>query len=47
MLHPGWSPVAGMHEGIWGLLANVAVLVLVSLATPPEPAETVRAYVEA
>lgn len=47
MLHPEWSPVAGMHEGIWGLVANVATLVIVSLRTPPEPAETVRAYVEA
>jgi SSS family solute:Na+ symporter len=47
MLRPEWSPVEGMHEGIWGLVANVAILVIVSLLTRPEPAERVRAYVEA
>ncbi len=47
MLHPEWSPIAGMHEGIWGLLANVTVFVAVSLSTRPQPAETVQAYVEA
>ena len=47
LLNPGWSPIAGLHEGIYGLLANSIVLVAVSLATTPEPEETVRAYVEA
>lgn len=44
---PALSPIDGLHEGIYGLAANVAVLVAVSLLTPPEPAERVRAYVEA
>jgi len=44
---PALSPITGLHEGIWGLAANVAVLVAVSLLTRPEPAERVRAYVEA
>ncbi|MEE8522985.1 MAG: sodium:solute symporter family protein, partial [Thermoanaerobaculia bacterium] len=47
LLRPEWSPIEGVHEGIWGLVANVAALITVSLLTRPEPAETVRAYVEA
>ena len=35
-----------LHEGIYGLLANVAVFVAVSLATRPEPMEKLRAYRE-
>ena len=33
-----------LHEGIYGLIANVAVFVAVSLATKPEPMEKLRAY---
>ena len=47
LVRPGLSPIAGMHEGIYGLIANVAVFVAVSLMTRPQPAETVRAYAEA
>lgn len=31
------SPIEGMHEGVWGLVVNVALLVGVSLATAPDP----------
>jgi len=47
LVHPELSPIPGLHEGIYGLVANVAVLVTVSLLTKPEPTETLRAYVEA
>jgi len=43
---PELRPVPA-HAGLLGLAANVFVLVTVSLATRPEPAETVRAFVEA
>lgn len=43
---PALKPVAGLHEGIYGLAANVLVLIAVSLATRPESVERVRAYVE-
>ena len=33
-----------MHEGIYGLLANVLVFVAVSLRTAPEPIEKLRHY---
>ncbi|HEX9733299.1 MAG TPA: sodium:solute symporter family protein [Thermoanaerobaculia bacterium] len=46
-LWPALSPIAGMHEGIWGLAANVAVFVAVSLLTAPQATERVRSYVEA
>lgn len=36
-----------LHEGIYGLLANVAVFVAVSLATTPEPMDKLRAYMGA
>lgn len=47
MLHAEHSPIAGVHEGIWGLAVNVVVLVTVSLLTAPPDAERVRAHVEA
>ena len=47
LVRPDLSPIAGMHEGIYGLAANVAVFVAVSLLSRPEPDETVRAFVEA
>jgi len=46
LLRPDLRPVP-LHEGIWGLLANVPIFIAVSLATRPEPAQRVRAYVEA
>jgi SSS family solute:Na+ symporter len=33
-----------MHEGVYGLVANILVFVAVSLATEPEPMEKLRAY---
>lgn len=47
LLRPAWSPIPGMHEGVWGLLVNVSVLVAVSLLTRPQAAAHVKAYVEA
>ncbi len=47
LLRPELSPIPGLHEGIYGLAANVPVLVAVSLATRPQSAERVGAYVEA
>jgi len=44
---PEAAPIGGLHEGIYGLAANVLVLVTVSLMTRPDPAERVRAYLEA
>ncbi|MEM8961223.1 MAG: sodium:solute symporter family protein [Acidobacteriota bacterium] len=36
LVRPDLSPIPGMHEGVWGLLANVVTLVAVSLATRPD-----------
>lgn len=36
-----------MHEGVYGILANVLVFVSVSLMTPPEPIEKLRVYTPA
>ena len=47
LVRPDLSPIPGIHEGVWGLAANVPVLVLVSLLTRPEPAERIEAYIEA
>lgn len=47
MLQPELAPIAGVHEGVWGLAVNVAVLVAVSLATSAHDPEHVRAYTEA
>lgn len=46
LLRPDLKPVP-MHEGAFGLIANVAVFVAVSLATRPDPPERVREFVEA
>ena len=35
----------GIHPGIWGLLANVPTLVVVSLATPPMDAAHIDEFV--
>ncbi|MCP3959849.1 MAG: sodium:solute symporter family protein [bacterium] len=47
LVRPDLSPIPGMHEGIWGLAANVPVFVAVSLMTRPQATERVRTYVEA
>jgi len=47
MLHPEQSPIPGLHEGIWGLAANVVALVTVSLLTAPTDEARVRAHMEA
>jgi SSS family solute:Na+ symporter len=36
-----------LHEGVYGVMANVLALVSVSLLTKPEPADRVRTYVNA
>ena len=46
LIHPEWKPIPGLHEGIYGIAANVAALIAVSLATRPVSWERVRAYVE-
>ncbi len=46
-LAPDLSPVAGMHEGVYGLTMNVIVLVVVSLLTAPDDRKRVEAYLEA
>ena len=45
--YPELRPIAGLHEGIYGLMANVPVLVVVSLLDRPQEASHVKAYVEA
>jgi len=45
--YPELRPIGDLHEGIYGLAANVPVLIVVSLWTAPQSAERVRAYVEA
>ena len=47
LVSPESAPIVGLHEGLYGLLANVFVLVGVSLATRPQDSERVRTYVEA
>ena len=44
---PDHAPIVGLHEGIYGLAANIAVFVTVSLLTRPQPAQRVRIYLEA
>ncbi len=44
---PDLSPIPGLHEGIFGLLANVLVFVVVSLLTAPPKPNRVRPYIEA
>ena len=47
LLSPDKAPIVGLHEGIYGLLANVVVFVAVSLLTRPNSPERVRDLVEA
>lgn len=44
---PQLSPIPGLHEGLFGLLANVVVFVVVSLLTAPPDAERVQSYLDA
>lgn len=44
---PEAKPIAGVHEGLYGLAANVSALVTVSLLTPAHAVEHVRSYMEA
>ena len=45
LLHPEWRPVL-LHEGIYGLLVNVIMLVGVSLTTKPADVQRVAEYSE-
>ncbi|MEM1202043.1 MAG: sodium:solute symporter family protein [Acidobacteriota bacterium] len=45
--HPELKPIAGLHEGLYGLGANVSALVVVSFLSRPEDPARVRAFVEA
>ena len=47
LLYPDKAPLPGLHEGLYGLIANVAMFVAVSLLTRPNSPERVRAHVEA
>ncbi len=47
LVRPELSPIPGMHEGIYGLIANVSLLVGVSLLTPPDEPDRVWAHVRA
>ena len=46
LLAPALKPVP-LHEGIYGLVANVVVLILVSRMTKPVSAERLKYYSEA
>ncbi len=46
LFNPELSPIAGMHEGFWGLLVNVTLLIGVSVATRPDDQERVQAFRE-
>lgn len=45
LYNPEFKPLP-MHEGIYGLIVNIALLVGVSLATEPEEVERVKRYTE-
>jgi SSS family solute:Na+ symporter len=45
LLFPEWKPVP-VHEGVLGLMANVLLLIGVSLSTPPQRIEQVQPFVE-
>ena len=46
LMAPELKPVP-LHEGVYGLIANIAVLATVSLLTEPEPEETLSPYFDA
>jgi SSS family solute:Na+ symporter len=43
LTYPDLKPFP-MHEGIYGLIANIIVFISISLSTPPEPVEKLRQY---
>lgn len=45
LYNPEFKPLP-MHEGIYGLIVNIALLVGVSLATKPEDVDRVKRYIE-
>lgn len=46
LFYPDWRPFP-VHEGIYGLTANVILLVSISLLTPKENSERIKRYAEA
>ncbi len=46
LLYPEWRPFP-LHEGIYGLIVNIILLVGVSFATQPESEERLRRYMNA
>ncbi len=44
---PERAPIQGLHEGLYGLIANITTLVIVSLMTAPGSPDRIRAHVEA
>ena len=46
LLYPEWRPLP-LHEGIYGLLVNIGLLVSVSFATEPESQERIDRYANA
>ncbi len=46
LLYPEWRPVP-LHEGIYGLIVNIALFVSVSLATSPESESRIKRYLNA
>jgi len=47
LVRPELKPFPGLHEGIYGLLVNVPLLIGVSLATRPDPEELVDSFLDA
>lgn len=45
LMFPDWKPLP-MHEGMYGLAANLILLIGVSLLTKPDPEATVRKFME-
>ncbi|TVR76829.1 MAG: sodium:solute symporter family protein [Saprospirales bacterium] len=43
LIYPELKPL-DMHEGIYGLMANLILLITVSFITPPDPAENVKKF---
>lgn len=46
LLYPEWRPFP-LHEGIYGLIANIILFVTVSLQTPPESESRINRYLNA
>ena len=45
-LYPWLSPISGMHEGAYGLISNIIMLVIVSLITKPDAEDRVESCIE-